>query len=145
MTNIYHLFCQHFPADLQATCIETPHGDFYSYADVEQESGRFARFLSELGLRPGDRVAVQVDKSPRALFLYIACLRAGFIYLPLNTAYTHAEIGYFLGDARPSLFVCRPQDEVAARQLADEYGVAHTHTLEYDGGSFTAASKSIVQ
>ncbi|MBW2451021.1 MAG: AMP-binding protein, partial [Deltaproteobacteria bacterium] len=140
MANVYHLFSQHFPADQQSICIETPRGDNYSYANLERESARFARFLCDLGLKPGDRIAVQTDKSPHALFLYIACLRAGFIYLPLNTAFTPAEIAYFLGDARPSLFVCRPQDEAAARLLADENSVTHTYTLEYGGGSLLEAA-----
>ncbi len=58
--------------------------------------------------RPGDRVAVQVEKSPEAIFLYLACLRAGAVFLPLNTAYTLAELGYFFGDAEPRLVVCDP-------------------------------------
>ena len=84
--NIYALFERHFPEDRASSVIETPRGASYSYADLERESARFARFLRRLGLKKGDRVAVQVEKSPEALFLYLDCLRAGCIYLPLNTA-----------------------------------------------------------
>ncbi|MBY6117789.1 malonate--CoA ligase [Mameliella alba] len=69
---------------------------------------RFASLLEGSGVRPGDRVAVQVDKSAEAVLLYLACLRVGAVFLPLNTAYTGAEIDYFLGDAEPRLFVCTP-------------------------------------
>ena len=65
-------------------------------------SGRLANTLLELGVRPGDRVAAQVEKSPEALMLYLGGLRAGAVYLPLNTAYTPAELEYFLGDAEPT-------------------------------------------
>ena len=64
--------------------------------------------LQQLGVKKGDRVVVQVDKSIEAVLLYLACLRAGAIYIPLNTAYTPAEVGYFLGDSTPQLFVCTP-------------------------------------
>ena len=79
-------------------------------------------------MRKGDRVAVQVEKSPEAIFLYLACLRAGAIYLPLNTAYTRHEIEYFVTDAEPSVIVCRPGQEDAFRPSA-----AHILTLGQDG------------
>ena len=69
------------------------------------------------GVAPGDRVAVQVEKSPEAMLLYLACLRAGAVYLPLNTAYTPAEIDYFLGDAEPRVVVCDPAQQDAHRAL----------------------------
>ena len=77
-----------------------------SYADCFATAARFAHVLARHGVRPGDRVAVQVEKSPNALCLYLACLRAGAIYLPLNTGYTPRELAYFVSDAEPSLFVC---------------------------------------
>jgi malonyl-CoA/methylmalonyl-CoA synthetase len=79
-----------------------------SYGELLDLSGRVATVLVELGVRPGDRVAAQVEKSAEALMLYLGALRAGAVYLPLNTAYTATEIRYFLGDAEPALFVCRP-------------------------------------
>ncbi|MHB8535892.1 MAG: AMP-binding protein, partial [Sulfuricaulis sp.] len=85
--NIYALFQARFPADLRSPCIELPDGHISSYTDLAAESARYARFLTDRGLVPGDRVAVQTEKSPRALFFYLACLRAGFVYVPLNPAY----------------------------------------------------------
>src|SRR3990172_3449457 len=81
--NLYNLFRERFPKSLTSTFIETPTGRYHSYDDLERESARYARFLTELGLQPGDRVAGQVEKSAAALFLYLGCLRAGLIYLPL--------------------------------------------------------------
>src|ERR1700746_1825032 len=78
----------------------------FTYADLDQVTARMAGKLQRhFGIRPGDRVAVQIEKSPEAFFLYLACLRAGAIYLPLNTAYQPAEIDYFIQDAEPILFV----------------------------------------
>ena len=77
--------------------IETLDGRRWSYRDMLDLSGRLARRLVERGVEPGDRVAVQVEKSAEALMLYLGCLRAGAVYLPLNTAYTLAELEYFVG------------------------------------------------
>ncbi len=92
-------------------------------------SGRLAAALSASGVRPGDRVAVQVDKSWQALALYLACLRTGAVFLPLNAGYTAAEVAYFLGDAGPALFVCRPQAEAELTPVARQAGVAQVATL----------------
>ena len=78
---------------------------------------------------PGDRVAVQVEKSPQAVLLYLACLRAGAIFLPLNTAYTPAEIEYFLGDAGAAVFVCDPARRERLLPVATRAGVRHVETL----------------
>lgn len=86
--------------------IRTPGKAPLSYADCFALAARFAHVLMHHGVRPGDRVAVQVEKSPSALCLYLACLRAGAVYLPLNTGYTPSELAYFVGDAEPKLFVC---------------------------------------
>ena len=75
---------------------------------VVRARGRAARALVELGVEPGDRVAAQIDKSPDAIVLALACFRAGAALLPLNTAYTLAELEYFLGDAEPALTLCPP-------------------------------------
>src|SRR5271157_3859280 len=103
--------------EAEKPAIETASGKRYRFCDVDSGSARLANVLAALGVKPGDRVAVQADKSPEALILYLACLRAGAAYLPLNTAYTRAELDYFLKDAGPALFVCRPQDEAAAAAL----------------------------
>lgn len=113
--------------------IETLDGRRWSYRDVLDLSGRLARRLVERGVAPGDRLAVQVEKSAEALMLYLACLRAGAIYLPLNTAYTLAELDYFVGDAEPRLLVLAPSRADAARDTADRHG-ARIETLDEIGG-----------
>jgi malonyl-CoA/methylmalonyl-CoA synthetase len=92
----------------------------YTYQDVLDVSARFANAITALGVKPGDRVAVQVEKSIEMLMLYLGCVRAGAIFLPLNNAYTPAEIAYFLGDAEPALFVCDPAKAAALAPVAAE-------------------------
>ncbi len=115
--------------DAEKTAIETADGKRYRFGDIEDQTARLANALAALGVKPGSRVAAQVEKSPGALFLYLACLRAGAAYLPLNTAYTLAELEYFLTDAEPSLFVCQPRDEAACAALCARAGVARCRTL----------------
>ncbi|MDU4250390.1 malonyl-CoA synthase [Pseudomonas sp.] len=120
---------KHLPSDLSKPFIRTPLGGGYSYADMLRSTSQFAHALVELGVQPGDRVAVQVDKSPETVMLYLAVLRAGAVYLPLNSGYTGEELRYFLDDAEPSLFVCAPAFEAQARELAKVSGVAQVETL----------------
>lgn len=135
--NIYSLFATRFPEDLSAPLIETEAGDIYSYRDLDRETACYANFMIRLGLAKGDRVAAQVDKSPQALFVYLACVRAGLIFLPLNTAYQRGEIEYFMKDAQPTLILCRPQSHQMVRDLAGKAGIAHVFTLDEEGhGSF---------
>lgn len=91
-----------------------PGGRSWSFGEIEALSARFAGALRATGARPGDRIAVQIEKSAENVALYLAALRAGLIYLPLNTAYTPQEIAYFIGDAAPAIFVCDPAREGAA-------------------------------
>ena len=100
-----------FPADLDATAIETATEPplFYTWRDLERASAMLANLLDSLDLPPGARIAVQAEKSVESLLLYLAALRAGFVYLPLNMAYKSDEIAYFIGNAAPSVFVCSPQ------------------------------------
>ena len=114
--------------------LETDTGDIWSNGDLADLSARFAQALVGAGARRGDRIAVQVDKSAEALALYLACLRAGLVYLPLNTAYTPAEVTYFLQDASPALFVCRTGDENVLGDIAAAAGVRAVLTLDADGG-----------
>jgi malonyl-CoA/methylmalonyl-CoA synthetase len=115
--------------DLTKTFIETETGTVYSYGDLFDATGRFANVLVGLGVKPGDRVAVQVEKSPSAIFLYLACVRAGAIFLPLNTAYTLTELEYFLGDAEPALVVCDPSRRDGIADVAARTGVPAVETL----------------
>jgi malonyl-CoA/methylmalonyl-CoA synthetase len=123
--------------------LTTPDGRVVSYRELEEGSGRIASVLRDLGVEPGDRVAVQVEKSPEGVLLYLACLRAGAVFLPLNTAYTPAEVGYFLGDAEPKVFVCDPARHAELADAAKKAGVAHVETLdEGGGGSLVQKAKS---
>ncbi|MEF2553525.1 malonyl-CoA synthase [Aurantimonas sp. A2-1-M11] len=99
-----------------------PDGREYTYGDVGTASARFANALVALGVEPGDRVAVQVDKSIDALMLYLGTVRAGGVFLPLNTAYTPSEIAYFLNDAKPRIFVCDPARREGLAAIAAEAG-----------------------
>ncbi|MET0547541.1 MAG: malonyl-CoA synthase [Caulobacterales bacterium] len=112
-----------FRADDSAPFLREPGGAGYSYGEAFAWSGRYANALQSLGVNPGDRVAVQVEKSPAMLFLYLACVRAGAIFLPLNTAYTLAELDYFISDAEPSLIVCDPAKLDGVRGTARGVGV----------------------
>ena len=117
----------------EAVFIETAEGRRWTYGDMLEFSGRLAGALQGLGVTPGDRVAVQVEKSPEALMLYLACLRAGAVYLPLNTAYTLAELDYFIGDAEPRLVVVAPKAAEGVRTVAGKHG-AQVETLDEAGG-----------
>ncbi len=122
--------------------LETDEGVTYTRADLERESARIARLLVEAGAVRGDRIAVQVDKSPACLFLYLGCLRAGLVYLPLNTAYQRGELTYFLQDAQPRVVVCRPESFDVMRELSG----AHTKVMTLDEkghGSLADAAASL--
>ncbi len=138
--NLYQVLQSRFPTDPEAPCPILSDGGVVSYGRLEQESARFAGLLAALGVQAGDRVAVQVRKSPQALFLYLGCLRAGAVYLPLNDAYQRREVEYFLSDATPRVFVCRPQVRALADELAAKTGVAHVFELDDHGGGNLAAA-----
>jgi len=108
--NLYEILAAHFPADRSRPCFLLPDGEQISYADLEQGVGRAASLLRHKGVQIGDRVAFQGAKSPQGIMLYLGVLKAGAIFLPLNTAYTTAEVDYFLGDAAPRIFI---QDAIA--------------------------------
>jgi malonyl-CoA/methylmalonyl-CoA synthetase len=120
--------------------LETPDGLRLSYGDMLARTAQIAHGLVARGVKPGDRVAVQVEKSPENLLLYLAALRAGAVYLPLNTAYTLAELDYFIGDAEPSLVVCDPAKRDGIVEIAKTRGVAAVETLDARGrGALTEA------
>ena len=95
-----------------------PDGGTMLYGDFLAGTGRYANALRALGVKPGDRVAIQVEKSPQTLLLILGCVRAGAVMLPLNTAYTTAELAYFIGDAEPALIVCDPSKAEALKPVA---------------------------
>ena len=141
--NLFTIFKNRFPADLSKIFLWRPDGSALSYADLVELSGRLANALKSLGVKPGDRVAAQVEKSAEALLVYLAALRAGAVYLPLNSAYTASEIRYFLGDAEPTLFICRPEFAAEMQVVATEAGVPRVETLGSNGeGSLMEAARA---
>jgi malonyl-CoA/methylmalonyl-CoA synthetase len=104
-TNLYALMQSRFPAERSRPCLLLPDGRDVSYAALVQGVSRAAALLRAKGVKPGDRIAAQVEKSVGALMLYLATLQVGAIYAPLNTAYTDGEIGYFVGDLEPKLII----------------------------------------
>lgn len=140
--NLYSVLEAGFPQDRNAVAIETPVRT-YSWADIDAISGRIANLLSSYQIPLGSRVAVQIDKSPEALMLYLATLRAGLVYLPLNTAYREGEISYFLNDAEPAVVVCAPASQPWCEPLARQCGAVQVLTLDADGnGSLMTAAES---
>jgi malonyl-CoA/methylmalonyl-CoA synthetase len=117
--NLYSHFQKQFRARADKELLCTEKNDSYSYADVDRASARMAISLRDAGVKPGDRISAQVEKSPDALFLYLACLRAGFVYHPLNPAFQTEELKFFLNDAEPKVIVCDAENESIVRALAD--------------------------
>ena len=132
--NLYAALRAGFPADLESVAIETI-GDaplFYTWADLERASAMLANLLASLDLPADARVAVQAEKSVESLLLYLAVLRAGLVYLPLNTAYKSDELAYFIADAEPSVLVCAPKNFGWLSKLAFTAGTTHVFTLGDD-------------
>lgn len=139
--NIYELLQSRFPADTKAVFLEHEQGNLL-YSQIKNETGQLAGLLKQLGVKKGDRVIVQVDKSAKAVLLYLACLRAGAIFIPLNTAYTAQEVKYFMEDASPHLIVCRPQDLETITHCASALNVPHVMTLDNHGTGSLVDAKS---
>src|ERR1700687_5851668 len=117
--------------------IETIDGQHLSYGDLMARAGQMANVLVDAGVKLGDRFAAQAEKSVPGLVLYLAAVRAGAVYLPLNTAYTLNELEYFITDAEPSLVVCDPTKADSIGVIAAKDG-AEVETLGADGrGSLT--------
>ncbi|MFM2056621.1 MAG: hypothetical protein RLY71_1006 [Pseudomonadota bacterium] len=131
-SNLFAALRGAFPADLDSTAIETDNGLIYSWRDLDRASAMLANLLASLEIAPGSRIAAHTEKSVEALLLYLATLRAGFVYLPLNTAYQAAELDYFIGNAEPAVVVCAGRHFPWISQLAFQKGVAHVFTLNED-------------
>src|SRR5215467_5225293 len=109
--------------------LRTAQGERLSYAELDEATARYATALSELGVQPGERVAVQVEKSAQAVVLYLACLRMGAVFVPINVANALNEVEYFLRDSRPRLAVVRPEALAELAPLAHAAGVPEVATL----------------
>ena len=109
--------------------LETSDGTSLTYGELTARSAQAAHAFAALGVKPGDRVAAQIDKSTDVIVVALACLRAGAVLLPLNTAYTHAELEYFLGDSEPALTLCRPDRLEPVRTLARKLGLPRVESL----------------
>jgi malonyl-CoA/methylmalonyl-CoA synthetase len=140
--NFFSLLRSRFPLD--APCFAIPEGRVWTYGEIDALSAQMAGALIAAGAAPGDRLAVQVEKSAENVALYLGAMRAGLVYVPLNTAYTEAEIAYFLGDAEPSVFVCRPQALNALAPVAETAKVGAVLTLgaHGDGSLIGAAARA---
>jgi malonyl-CoA/methylmalonyl-CoA synthetase len=130
--NLFTALRTAFPADLSAIAIETDQGLQYSWTDLDRATAMMANLLKSLDLPEGSRVAVQVEKSVEALMLYLATLRSGYVFLPLNTAYQSAEIEYFLGNAEPAVVVCSGANFGWVSKIAFKSGTQHVFTLNDD-------------
>jgi len=131
-SNLYAALRANFPKDLDTVAIETDNGLFYSWSDLEHGSAMMASLLLSLDLPAGARVAVQVEKSVEAMMLYLATLRAGLVFLPLNTAYQTAEIEYFVGNAEPAVVVCSSKNFGWVSKIAFKAGTQNVFTLDDD-------------
>ena len=122
------------------TFLELADGADISFAGFVDIAARMATVLVSRGVMPGDRVAVQTPKTPETLALYVACLQAGAVFLPLNTAYTPTEVEFFLSDATPRLFVCDDAAMSANEALAGKLGIDLLTISSARGGSLHAAA-----
>ena len=130
--NLFAALRAAFPSDLDAIAVETDDGLYYSWRDLDRASAMIANLFDALGLKAGDRIAVQVEKSVEAMMLYLATLRAGYVFLPLNTAYREAEIEYFIGNAGPAVVVCSSANADWVAPLATAAGTRHVYTHDDD-------------
>ncbi|MBC7547235.1 MAG: malonyl-CoA synthase [Polaromonas sp.] len=130
--NLFTALRAAFPADLNAVAVETDQGLLYSWRDLDRATAMMANLLVSLGLPAGSRVAVQVEKSVEAMMLYLATLRAGLVFLPLNTAYQSAEIEYFIDNAEPAVVICSPKNFGWVSKIAFKAGTQNVFTLGDD-------------
>lgn len=129
MSNLYRILESQFPKAAGACAFETVDGRYYTFDDLRAGSAKLANWLASLNIPRGSRIAVQVEKSVEAVMLYLATLRAGLVFLPLNTAYRESEITYFLKDAEPAVVVCSPDNMHWVEPIARAAGCHHVMTL----------------
>ena len=130
--NLFAALRAAFPQDLDSAAVETDDGLIYSWRDLDRATAMIANLLGALSLPEGSRVAVQVEKSVEAMMLYLATLRAGYVFLPLNTAYQSAEIEYFIANAEPAVVVCSGKNFGWVSKIAFKAGTRNVFTLNDD-------------
>lgn len=139
--NLYEHFSRRFRGAEDKSLLVTNDERSYSFADIDRRAAQIAEVLVEHGVRAGDRVSVQVEKSAMALCLYFACLRTGAVYQPLNLGYQRSEIEYFIGNAEPGLVVCDSRIENEIQAIATAAGTQQLFTLDADAsGSLAVAA-----
>ena len=148
--NLFSALHAAFPVDLDAVAVETADAQQpslrYSWRDIDQASAMLADLLASLELPQGSRIAAHVEKSVEAMLLYLATLRAGFVYLPLNSAYQSAEIEYFIKDAEPAVVVCASRNFGWISKIAFKAGTRHCFTLDDDrSGSLLQRAVALAQ
>ena len=131
--NLYAAFGRRFTKVAAEPAFVMADGAVTSYAELGRQVARMANALAASGVGAGDRVTVQVEKSLPNVVLYLACLKAGAVFNPLNAGYTSAELDYFLGDAAPTVLVCQRSSLGQLAPLAQKHAVRTTLLLEPDG------------
>ena len=131
-SNLFAALRDAFPSDRDAVAIETDNGLLYSWGDLDRATAMMANLLIGLDLPEGSRIAMQADKSVEAAMLYLATLRAGHVFVPLNTAYQSAEMEYFIGDAEPAVVVCAPRNFGSVGKIAFKAATQYVFTLGDD-------------
>ena len=130
--NLYSLFQSRFPENRNEVFLAHPRINI-SFGDIEHFSAKMGAILQTLGVFKGDRIMVQIEKSPENVMLYLACLRIGAVFIPLNTAYTAREIAYFLEDADPKMFICDPASEATIGEICKDNSSTIILTLGNNG------------
>ena len=138
--NLYLLFEERFSTQPDKPCMLDEQGQvLLTYAELQNQSAAIAAVLAANSLQKGDRLVAQIDKTPLGVSLYLACLRKGIVYIPLNTAYTSSELEYFLEDSQATLLVCAPDKQETLAPLAEALGIAQIFTADVNGqGSLLA-------
>ena len=140
--NLFSILFEHGFKNPDAPCLTIPRGRCWTYGEIDALSAKMAGALLATGARAGDRISVQVEKSAENVALYLAALRSGLVYTPLNTGYTKDEIAYFLEDGEPAIFICDPAQEEALTPIAKQAGCNALLTLgPYGGGNLVAAAE----
>jgi malonyl-CoA/methylmalonyl-CoA synthetase len=134
--SFYKLIETSFPDDRSRIAIEVPgraRRNSWTFDALARDTMRYASLLASLGLKQGDRVAAQVEKSPEALIIYLACLRGGFAFLPMNMAYQSSEVDYLIGNAEPAVIICDQSVLQMMQKTAEKHAVRHVLTLNSGG------------